>query len=68
MFLCLANYYTQTKAVPKGNRQNLLNIDFTLQDLFHLSLLRALFHFFSSNQVDRFRGEDQVSLNALNNR
>lgn len=51
--------------IPERHSQNLLHINPPLQYLGHLTFLRALLHLFSPNQVHTLRGQDQVSLNAL---
>lgn len=52
--------------VPEGQRQDLLHVNLPLQHFHHLPFLWSLFHLFSSDQVHRFGGQDQVSLNTLN--
>lgn len=52
--------------VPERQRQDLLHVNLPLQHFHHLPFLWSLFHLFSSNQVHRFWGQDQVSLNTLN--
>lgn len=52
--------------LPERHCQDLLHIDPPLQHLRHLPFLWSLFHLFSSNQVHRLWGQDQVPLNPLN--
>lgn len=56
-----SNYF-----VPERHCQDLLHINPPLQHLCHLPFLWSLFHLFSSNQVHRLWGQDQVPLNPLN--
>lgn len=51
--------------VPERHCQDLLHINPSLHHLCHLPFLWSLFHFFSSNQVHRLWGQDQVPLNSL---
>ena len=53
-------------SVPERHCQDLLHIDPPLQHLGHLPFLWSLFHFFSSDQVHRLWGQDQVPFNPLN--
>lgn len=51
--------------VPERHCQDLLHIDLPLQYLGHQAFLRSLFHLFSTDQVNRLRGQDQVPLDGL---
>lgn len=51
--------------VPKRQCQDLLHFNPPLQHLCHLAFIWSLLHLFSSDQVHRLGGQDQVSLNPL---
>lgn len=53
--------------IPERYCQDLLHVNPPLQHLGHLPFLWSLFHLFSSDQVHRLWGQDQVPLDSLKN-
>lgn len=53
--------------LPEGHRLDFVKLDFSLENLLNLAFFRALLNFFSSNQIQEFRRQDQVLFNGLKN-